>query len=74
MGSWFSFRERIPMLDPKKAEVAMKRHFARVTPEEFRKRAASASHGDTEGKPAKPAAPAVGGAVPAGRPRRVAHG
>lgn len=62
------------MLDPKKAEIAMKRHFARVTPEEFRKRAAAASHGDTEGKPAKPAAPVAGGAAAPVRPRRVAHG
>ena len=62
------------MLDPKKAEVALKRHFARVTPEEFRARAAAASHGDTEGKPAKPAAPAASGAAVPARPRRVAHG
>ena len=62
------------MTDPKKAEVALKRHFARVTPEEFRRRAAAASHGDTEGKPAKPAAPAAGGATAPARPRRVAHG
>ena len=58
------------MLDPKKAEVALKRHFARVTPEEFRKRAAAASHGDTEGKPAKPAAPPSTRAV-APRPRPI---
>ena len=62
------------MLDPKKAEVALKRHFARVTPEEFRRRAAAASHGDTEGKPAKPAAPAASGAAAPTRSRRVAHG